>query len=103
MIPSSFQLMGQTLLVWVIPEKKWTDDNAVGMYLPQRCEIVIRGNLPPQSMQQAFCHELTHAILGAMGKDELSRDEAFVDVFGSLLHQAWTTVEFGHKAQKKAK
>ena len=43
--------------------------------------------------KQIFLHELIHAILFAMGKDELNDDEAFVNTFSSFLSEAINTME----------
>ena len=43
--------------------------------------------------QQAFLHELTHAILAQMGKEELNDDESFVNTFSSFLSEAISTME----------
>ena len=43
--------------------------------------------------RQTFLHELTHAILFAMGKDELNEDESFVNTFSSFLNEAINTME----------
>ena len=43
--------------------------------------------------KQIFLHELTHAILFAMGKDELNDDESFVNTFSSFLLEAINTME----------
>ena len=42
---------------------------------------------------QTFMHELTHAILFAMGKEDLNDDEAFVNTFASFLSEAINTME----------
>lgn len=44
-------------------------------------------NLPEDSIEQTFYHELTHAILSEMGEEELSSNERFVQGFSMLLHQ----------------
>ena len=47
-----------------------------------------------ESMQhQVFLHELTHAILAQMGKEELNEDESFVNTFSSFLSEAISTME----------
>lgn len=92
MIPKTFQLMGHTITVRVVAEKDWTDDDAVGLWNPQNLLIQIRGGMPDQRTQQAFCHELVHAILCHFSHP-LNTDEAFVDTFAGLLHQAWTSIE----------
>ena len=43
--------------------------------------------------KQTFLHELTHAILFAMGKEELNDDESFVNTFSSFLAEAINTME----------
>ena len=43
--------------------------------------------------RQTFLHELTHAILFAMGKEELNDDESFVNIFSSFLNEAISTME----------
>ena len=43
--------------------------------------------------KQTFLHELTHAILFAMGKEELNDDESFVNTFSSFLAEAISTME----------
>ena len=43
--------------------------------------------------RQTFLHELTHAILFAMGKSELNDDESFVNTFSSFLNEAINTME----------
>ena len=42
--------------------------------------------------RQTFLHELTHAILFAMGKGELNEDESFVNTFSSFLAEAINTM-----------
>ena len=43
--------------------------------------------------RQTFLHELTHAILFAMGKSELNDDESFVNIFSSFLNEAISKME----------
>ena len=43
--------------------------------------------------RQIFLHELTHAILFALGKEELNDDESFVNTFSSFLNEAINTME----------
>ena len=40
-----------------------------------------------------FLRELAHAILFAMGKEELNDDESFVNTFSSFLSEAVNTME----------
>jgi hypothetical protein len=41
----------------------------------------------PQAIEATLYHEVVHAILDTIGKNELSRDEEFVQCFSTLLHQ----------------
>lgn len=102
MIPRSFKLMGHTVTVHIVPEKDWADDETVGFWNSQNLSISVLGGIGDQRQQQIFCHELVHAILHSMGEEKLCSNEKFVDVFGSLLHQVWTTIE-GEKPATKAK
>ena len=43
--------------------------------------------------KQTFLHELTHAILFAMGKEDLNDDESFVNTFSSFLSEAISTMK----------
>jgi predicted SprT family Zn-dependent metalloprotease len=40
---------------------------------------------------QVFWHEVVHAILDNIGKEDLSNDEQFVDQVGQLVHQVLKT------------
>ena len=42
---------------------------------------------------QTFLHELTHAILFAMRKDDLNDDESFVNTFSSFLSESISTMD----------
>ena len=42
---------------------------------------------------QTLMHEITHAILFAMGKGELNDDESFVNTFSSFLSEAINSMD----------
>ena len=42
---------------------------------------------------QTFFHELTHAILSQIGKEELNSDESFVNTFSPFLAEAIDSME----------
>ena len=42
---------------------------------------------------QTLMHEITHAILSAMSKEDLNDDESFVNTFASFLSEAISTME----------
>lgn len=84
--------MGAEFQVRVVPEKHWPDDETLGFCNLEQNTVIIFGGLPDIEKQQVFCHELVHAILHKMAEYELNDNEKFVDMFGSLLHQAWTSI-----------
>lgn len=96
-IPTKFELHGQTINVLY--------DNALIAKTDSRGEAHARNNIiylqpnndgcpqPQTSVEQAFCHELTHFILQHMESDK-NNDEIFVNLFGNLLHQALVTAEY---------
>ena len=45
-------------------------------------------------VEQTFFHELVHWICSTMGRRDLDGDEAFIDMFASLLQQGLTMVEY---------
>jgi hypothetical protein len=47
-----------------------------------------------EMMEQTFFHELVHIILDHMSREKLNNDEAFVNIFSLLLHQALSTAEY---------
>ena len=72
------------------------DDN-FGLWRPQGIiEIANQAGgyeVSDSKKRQTFLHELTHAILFAMGKEELNDDESFVNTFSSFLNEAINTME----------
>ncbi len=90
-IPKSFQLLGHTINVRIIPRSKWRHGKSVvGMWIPDKLRIDLLADPIESQLQATFCHELTHALLDSMNH-ELSHDEVFVDNLGALLQQALTT------------
>jgi hypothetical protein len=80
MIPKTFQLVGGK---WTVKTVK--DMTDLGRCDPAVFTIYIKEGLNPAYAEQTFYHELVHAIMFAMGKNE--HNEEFVDAFGALLHQ----------------
>ena len=48
-------------------------------------------SIPKDLIEQTFYHELVHAILDAIGQDDLVYDEKIAQGMGMLLHQFETT------------
>lgn len=72
-------------------------DDDFGLWRPQGIiEIANQAGgyeVSDSKKRQTFLHELTHAILFAMGKEELNDNESFVNTFSSFLNEAINTME----------
>jgi hypothetical protein len=87
-IPRRFKMHGHEITVRILPLSRWPHTKgALGLYDPKLHRIDVRSDQPDTAIQQTFCHEFVHAVLGQMDH-KLYADEVFVDNFGSLLHQA---------------
>jgi hypothetical protein len=96
-IPTSFPLFGDSVRVEIVPLAEWPHgDDVVGLWAPFTGTISIRDDLKGEKREQAYFHELTHSVLDGMGH-KLARNEAFVDQFASLLHQAITGAKYARK------
>ena len=82
-VPRSFELQGRTIRVI---EKELGAD-AVGQWDARRDEITLIPGLPPDLRYASFLHEVCHAALDALGRDDLSENEPFVDGLAGLIHQ----------------
>ena len=88
MIPSTVPLMGHVIQIFIIPSDEWPyGDEVAGIWLPHEHQIHIYDGLDDSNKIHTFFHELLHAALDCMNH-KLSRNEAFVDQLGGLLHQA---------------
>ena len=54
----------------------------------------IGGHYTQDEREETFWHELTHAILHAIKRNDLNDDEEFVTAFSSELHKAIKSAEF---------
>lgn len=104
-IPKRFKLLGRTIEVKEDPEllheRNWTGSANYTKGLINLQPINATYPATPEKRGQIFCHEFVHHIAyhaGAAINHELSKqlhdNEEFVDLFGSLLHQALTTMEY---------
>jgi hypothetical protein len=91
MLIKTFKLFGRT---WTIsyPHKVDKEDSCGECYYV-KAKIKIKRNLPPEEKDITLRHEQTHAMLEAIGREDLSNDEHFVDQFSRALHQVLTTEE----------
>ena len=94
-IPKKFRLGGVDYAVKQVDHCGINDD--FGLCRPQGIiEIANQAGgyeVSDSKKRQTFLHELTHAILFAMGKEELNDDESFVNTFSSFLNEAISTME----------
>jgi len=97
-IPNSFKLFATTINV-VVDEKRMEDIKAYGYceYSYSRITLSKKDGLEDLSdgrMMDCFYHEKVHMILSSMKRDELNKDEEFVDIFAKLLRQSDETAKF---------
>jgi Zn-dependent peptidase ImmA (M78 family) len=102
-IPKQFELGTHTVSVRMVGSKEWealTDDydiaGAVGAWVYKEQGIIILRDQTPSMRKHTFTHELTHAILDAMGdakSKKLTTDEKWVDRFAGFLAQALETAK----------
>lgn len=88
----SFELMGHRIRVKYgrVPKDAWA------WWRPDQKEIVVSPRIkkmPQSHLHHTLCHEITHAVLDHIGREDLSQDEAFVDLLSNALFQVLTTVK----------
>lgn len=91
MIPKQFKLLNYT---WRVVLESGPVIHEDGDACHGVCEIDSRtirlnGALDPELLWHTWLHELTHAILTAVGRSALSADEDFVDSFSGGLAQVY--------------
>ena len=100
LIPDKFQLGAHTISVAKnVPLKEawgeWNNETkAIRLRKPSKRN-------PDSFYHQTFIHELVHAVLDTMGKEELSKDEPFVDGLSEMITQAILTSEGGFGKEKE--
>ena len=87
-IPAEFKLLNRTWNVIPMDDATFRGSDAHGLCTAQQAEIQVYMESEPEDfVQHTYFHELVHALLETAGRDDLSKDEAFVDLLGGLLHQ----------------
>lgn len=104
-IPKRFKLLGRTIEVVENP-RLMQDRNWCGAACYEEGKIELQPSseaykAAPDKLEQTFCHELSHFLLYHAGgtvnhelKQMAHQNEELVDLLGSLLHQALTTMEY---------
>lgn len=94
-IPKKFQVGGVEYTVNRVDHCGANDD--FGMWYPYGfIEIANQSGgyqVSESKRRQVFFHEFIHAILFAMGKEDLNDDESFVNTFSSFLSEAINSME----------
>jgi hypothetical protein len=88
----SFEIMGHTIRVRYgrVPKEAWA------WWRPDEKEIVVSPRIkkmPQSHFWHTLCHEVTHAVLDTIGREDLSTDEAFVDLLSNAIYQVLTTAK----------
>ena len=101
-IPNSFQLGAHKISVLKdVPLKEawgeWNNETkTIRLRKPSKRN-------PESFYYQTFMHELAHAVLDTMGREELSKDEGFVDALSEYLAQAILSSKGGFGLSKEEK
>jgi len=92
-VPRSFKLLNRNYKV-TRPKAIVVDNVELNGYCASdTATISIEKGLDKDLADETFLHEMTHAILFALGYDELSYDEKFVGSFSAALHQVLKTAK----------
>jgi hypothetical protein len=92
MIPREFQLVDVSYQV-----RPMSHDLAESMEILGRCnqdgviELFLKEGMDLDIIRRTYFHELAHALLFAIGEDELGRNEQFIERLGKVLHQYFQT------------
>jgi len=91
-IPKTFMLGGQTITVET-KDKIDNNPDIDGQAMYSAGKILILSKLKGDYRDFVFIHELIHHILNSMNEDKLKKNEKFVDLFATFLHQYMKTAE----------
>ena len=67
------------------------DLNLIGLCETSKSLISLHDGINSELMEQTFYHELVHAILNSLSRQDLSNDEVLVQGIAVLLHQFEST------------
>lgn len=91
-IPKTFMLGGQTITVET-KDKIDNNPDIDGQAMYSAGKILILSKLKGDYRDFVFIHELIHHILNSMNEDKLKKNEKFVDLFATFLHQYMKTAK----------
>lgn len=106
-IPKALWLHARRIEIDMVPRLMYAEDT-LGHAAYREDKIRLQRNeqsypLPQRNIEQVYLHELVHWILHTMGEYDLRSNEKFVDVFASLLHQAFVMAEYDEPAVQEGK
>lgn len=99
-VPTSFEVLGHTVKVLIVPEsviqQKFKEEGYdlderegyEGLYTHRNHTIYLNEKLQGSELVQTFLHEKQHCLLYSAGYDELSEDETLVDLLAELEYQS---------------
>ena len=91
-IPRSFQVMGLTYQVKLIPRESWKIEDAWA-YVDFDTRVISVMKRDKDATEQSFLHEVIHVVFSSLGHNKLSKDERLVDTCASVLHQILTSAK----------
>lgn len=65
-----------------------------GMVDFNKCEIKINKDMCDEMKKLTLVHEMTHAMLVSIGRDDLSEDEVFVNSLSATINQSFNVKDF---------
>lgn len=90
MIPKQFKLLNYTWTVVMVPGAVMSEGKPChGTCDTDTRMIHLDATMDAELLWHTWLHELTHAILNAIGRGKLFRDEDFVDSFAGGLAQVY--------------
>lgn len=102
-IPKRFKLCGHTMeVVYDNLILHRNDNRGEACYRDHTIKLMpstVSSPLPQTSVEEAFCHEMTHFILYLAGYIHEANDEGMVTRIGLLLHQALSTMEYNEEKE----
>lgn len=92
-IPKTFSLMNRDYeVVKANPDEQQAMDEhpngrILGLCDTEDTRIILGKHKQREAFEHTYFHELTHGLFEAVGRQDLSEDEALVDAIGGALHQ----------------
>ena len=89
-IPQSFDCVNRTYTVELHDSDNMDDHGEVD---PKTAIIKLRECTDMDFLEHTFIHECVHVVAGALGLEDIDKDEAKVDAIAGVVHQIIKTAE----------